>query len=127
MMGNAKHKSADAKPCPTCGAPAMHETRPFCSKRCADVDLGRWFQGAYAIPAVDAADDSIIDAELAASGKMVARPGRGPWLINRWQDLAIFYSFRRNVGQPSRDTAEARLALFTVQAMRMWSIGAHGI
>jgi len=24
--------------------------RPFCSRRCADVDLGRWFGGAYAIP-----------------------------------------------------------------------------
>ena len=70
MMGNAEYKSADAKPCPTCGAPAMHETRPFCSKRCADIDLGRWLQGAYAIPAVDAADDSIFDAELGASGKM---------------------------------------------------------
>ena len=70
LMGDAKHTLADAKPCPTCGAAAMHETRPFCSKRCADIDLGRWFQGAFAIPAVDAADDSIIDAELAASGKM---------------------------------------------------------
>ena len=49
--------------------------RPFCSKRCADIDLGRWFQGAYAIPAVDAADDSIIDAELAASGEL---PVPGP-------------------------------------------------
>ena len=78
MMGNAKHKSADAKPCPTCGAPATHETRPFCSKRCADIDLGRWFQGAYAIPAADAEDDSIIDAELAASGKMrQPDPGEG--------------------------------------------------
>ena len=69
-MGNVKHKSANAKPCPTCGAPATHETRPFCSKRCADIDLGRWFQGGYAIPAIDAADDSIIDAELVTSGKM---------------------------------------------------------
>ena len=78
MMGNAKHKSADAKPCPTCGAPAMHETRPFCSKRCADIDLGRWFQGVYAFPAVDAADDSIIDAELAASFKTrEPDPGKG--------------------------------------------------
>jgi endogenous inhibitor of DNA gyrase (YacG/DUF329 family) len=78
MMGNAKRKSADAKLCPICGAPAMHETRPFCSKRCADIDLGRWFQGAYAIPAVDAADDSIIDAELAASDKMrEPDPGEG--------------------------------------------------
>ena len=69
-MDNAKRKSADAKPCPTCGAPAMHRMRPFCSKRCADIDLERWFQGAYATPAVDAADDSIIDDELAAPGKM---------------------------------------------------------
>ena len=78
LMVNAKHKSADAKPCPTCGVPAMRETRPFCSKRCADIDLGRWFQGAYAIPAVDAADDSIVDAGLAASGKMQQPdPGEG--------------------------------------------------
>ena len=78
MMGNAKDKSTLPKPCPTCGASAIHETRPFCSRRCADIDLGRWFQGAYAIPAVDAADDSIIDAELAASGKLpVPDPDEG--------------------------------------------------
>ena len=70
IMGNTKPTSADAKPCPTCGAQATQKMRPFCSKRCADIDLGRWFNGAYAIPAVDAADDSIVDAELAASGKM---------------------------------------------------------
>ena len=56
--------------CPTCGAPADLKARPFCSSRCADIDLGRWFQGTYAIPALDAADDSIVDAELAASGKL---------------------------------------------------------
>jgi hypothetical protein len=39
-----------ARPCPTCGRPAMREHRPFCSRRCADVDLGRWLGGAYAIP-----------------------------------------------------------------------------
>ena len=77
-MGNAKYKSADAKPCPTCGALAMHGTRPFCSKRCADIDLGRWFQGAYSIPAVNASDDSIIDTELTESGKMhEPGPGKG--------------------------------------------------
>lgn len=27
--------------------------RPFCSKRCADVDLGKWLTGSYAIPARD--------------------------------------------------------------------------
>ena len=78
MMGKAKDKSTHTKPCPTCGAPAIFETFPFCSRRCADIDLGRWFQGAYAIPAVDAADDSIIDAELAASGKLpVPDPDEG--------------------------------------------------
>ncbi len=35
--------------CPTCGKPADARYRPFCSKRCADVDLGRWLNGAYAI------------------------------------------------------------------------------
>ena len=51
--------------CPTCGAQADDKARPFCSSRCADVDLGNWFQGKYAIPAVDAADDTIIEARLA--------------------------------------------------------------
>ena len=51
--------------CPTCGAPADSKARPFCSSRCADVDLGNWFQEKYAIPAVDAADDTIIEALLA--------------------------------------------------------------
>jgi endogenous inhibitor of DNA gyrase (YacG/DUF329 family) len=41
--------------CPTCGKPAVEAHRPFCSKRCADVDLQRWFSGRYAIPIV--ADD----------------------------------------------------------------------
>ena len=31
---------------------------PFCSKRCADVDLGRWLKGNYAIPAVETGDES---------------------------------------------------------------------
>ena len=44
------------KPCPICrrlvpsGSAAEARFRPFCSARCADVDLGRWFGGAYAIP-----------------------------------------------------------------------------
>ncbi|MDB5623288.1 MAG: hypothetical protein JWR39_1851, partial [Devosia sp.] len=31
------------KPCPICGKPALQGFRPFCSARCADVDLNRWF------------------------------------------------------------------------------------
>ena len=38
------------KPCPICGKPAAAELRPFCSRRCADVDLNRWLSGVYAVP-----------------------------------------------------------------------------
>ena len=39
--------------CPTCGKPTADAFRPFCSRRCADVDLQRWLVGAYAIPVVE--------------------------------------------------------------------------
>jgi len=37
-------------PCPICAKPAEAVYAPFCSKRCADVDLQRWLSGAYVIP-----------------------------------------------------------------------------
>ena len=39
--------------CPSCQKLAQHAFRPFCSKHCADVDLSRWLNGVYAIPARD--------------------------------------------------------------------------
>jgi len=39
-----------ARACPICGKPQVQAYRPFCSRRCADVDLNRWLSGAYAIP-----------------------------------------------------------------------------
>jgi endogenous inhibitor of DNA gyrase (YacG/DUF329 family) len=42
--------------CPICGRKSVREAYPFCSRRCADVDLGRWLTGAYAIPAGNADD-----------------------------------------------------------------------
>ncbi len=36
--------------CPICSKPASERYRPFCSKRCADIDLNRWLKGGYAIP-----------------------------------------------------------------------------
>jgi endogenous inhibitor of DNA gyrase (YacG/DUF329 family) len=47
-----------SRPCPICGKPSAERFRPFCSGRCKDVDLNRWFKGAYAIPAAESADDS---------------------------------------------------------------------
>lgn len=45
--------------------PADAKYRPFCSARCADVDLGRWFKGDYAIPVRDdePTDDRPVDAQ----------------------------------------------------------------
>jgi len=39
--------------CPICGKETIKAYRPFCSKRCADVDLGKWFGGDYAVPSQD--------------------------------------------------------------------------
>jgi endogenous inhibitor of DNA gyrase (YacG/DUF329 family) len=46
--------------CPICSRPAEPDTRPFCSRRCANLDLQRWLTGAYAMPAADdeSEDDS---------------------------------------------------------------------
>ena len=43
--------------CPECGDTTEHRYRPFCSKRCADVDLSRWLSGAYAIAGGNADED----------------------------------------------------------------------
>jgi uncharacterized protein len=43
--------------CPTCGKPAGPKTRPFCSRRCADVDLNRWLSGVYKVPVKEAEDE----------------------------------------------------------------------
>ncbi|MCE8007126.1 DNA gyrase inhibitor YacG [Aestuariivita sp.] len=42
--------------CPICQAETEPRFRPFCSKRCADVDLARWFNGGYAVPSEDPDD-----------------------------------------------------------------------
>ncbi len=42
--------------CPICKKQAATQFRPFCSRRCADLDLGRWLKGSYAIPAVEQDD-----------------------------------------------------------------------
>lgn len=43
--------------CPECGSTSSKRYRPFCSKRCADVDLSRWLRGAYAIPGGNVDED----------------------------------------------------------------------
>jgi endogenous inhibitor of DNA gyrase (YacG/DUF329 family) len=45
------------RPCPICGKAATEEFRPFCSRRCADVDLNRWLSGVYAVPVKEDEDE----------------------------------------------------------------------
>jgi uncharacterized protein len=40
--------------CPVCGKPRSKRYDPFCSRRCADVDLHRWLKGSYVIPGTNA-------------------------------------------------------------------------
>lgn len=41
---------APGTPCVICGKPSVQKYSPFCSRRCADVDLHRWLAGVYRIP-----------------------------------------------------------------------------
>jgi endogenous inhibitor of DNA gyrase (YacG/DUF329 family) len=51
------------RPCAICGKPVQTAFRPFCSRRCKDVDLHRWLAGSYVVPASDPEDDE--DAPIA--------------------------------------------------------------
>lgn len=42
--------------CPICKKDTIAAYRPFCSKRCADIDLGKWLKGGYAVPSQDPED-----------------------------------------------------------------------
>jgi endogenous inhibitor of DNA gyrase (YacG/DUF329 family) len=50
-------------PCPICKKPNRPEFRPFCSERCADIDLGKWFSGAYVVPGEPVSSDEIPASE----------------------------------------------------------------
>ena len=52
--------------CPLCQRPAEVLYRPFCSHRCAQLDLGKWLTGCYAIPCHEAMEDSDVETLLAA-------------------------------------------------------------
>lgn len=52
--------------CPICGKPTDPKRAPFCSPRCADVDLNRWLKGAYGIPVVEM--DDIDESEAGEAG-----------------------------------------------------------
>ena len=61
--------AGSAGKCPICGRATALDYRPFCSRRCADVDLSRWLSGAYAIPARPDDDEDGESGETAESPK----------------------------------------------------------
>jgi uncharacterized protein len=64
-MSDVTHKSRGT--CPICGGPSDIDYRPFCSRRCADVDLSRWLRGAYVFPGPAAESGDRGDKEDAAA------------------------------------------------------------
>jgi endogenous inhibitor of DNA gyrase (YacG/DUF329 family) len=56
-------------PCPVCGKPADRRLRPFCSRRCADVDLGRWLTGQYRIPGTSPVPESEVEDAAETEGQ----------------------------------------------------------
>ncbi|MEI9965820.1 MAG: DNA gyrase inhibitor YacG [Caulobacteraceae bacterium] len=67
-----------APTCPICLRPAQRAFAPFCSRRCADVDLQRWLGGVYAIPARE--DDEPVDPDAEDEADSVPGQVRRPTL-----------------------------------------------
>ncbi|HTT48297.1 MAG TPA: DNA gyrase inhibitor YacG [Pseudolabrys sp.] len=63
-MNEIERKTTGAR-CPLCGMPTEQGFSPFCSKRCADIDLNRWLSGVYAVPVKEDEDE---DGERPAEG-----------------------------------------------------------
>ncbi len=65
------------RPCPTCGKPSTRKNYPFCSVRCADVDLNRWLSGQFVIPGRSLTDTDEDEADgFGAPANESAKPGR---------------------------------------------------
>ena len=59
--------------CPLCEQPPKVPHTPFCSRRCAQLDLGKWLTGDYAIPAHEAMEDNDVEMLLAAHESQLAK------------------------------------------------------
>jgi len=60
-IGNGSRDASSEARCPICRRPPTRDYRPFCSKRCADVDLARWLREDYRLPGPPAAPDELED------------------------------------------------------------------
>ena len=67
-MVNTTKKNRKSGRCPICKGAPNHDFRPFCSKRCADIDLSRWFGGNYAVPVVELDEKDLDELERFVEG-----------------------------------------------------------
>jgi endogenous inhibitor of DNA gyrase (YacG/DUF329 family) len=56
-MNEAVRKTS-SQSCPICGKATDIAFKPFCSKRCSDIDLNRWLTGVYAVPVKEDEDEN---------------------------------------------------------------------
>jgi endogenous inhibitor of DNA gyrase (YacG/DUF329 family) len=64
--------------CPICEKDADASYRPFCSKRCADVDLAKWLSGSYAVPSQDEDDEDALSEAMEKAIEEGENPLRPP-------------------------------------------------
>ena len=62
--------------CPVCSKPTQPADKPFCSARCREVDLNKWFTGSYAVPAVEL--DDVDDESLVQAAQLFDDSGEKP-------------------------------------------------
>ena len=55
--------------CPLCNLPSVKPHMPFCSKRCAQLDLGKWLNETYVISAHEVDEDADLESMLALADK----------------------------------------------------------
>jgi uncharacterized protein len=67
-MAEREKQKAGSGRCPICGEATEHAFRPFCSRRCRDVDLAKWLGDGYAIPGGQQAADEDGDDQAAGNG-----------------------------------------------------------
>lgn len=70
QLSDAKQEAEKAKKsgtkCPQCGASAIKPHTPFCSRRCAQIDLGKWLNEDYRVPPDDVMDEGDVEALISA-------------------------------------------------------------
>ena len=59
-----ENKSKNSIKCPICSEKPIYPHSPFCSRRCSQLDLGRWLNEAYVIPTIDVSDEANLDSQI---------------------------------------------------------------